>query len=103
MRIEHVDELAAGLDGVTRSTSEGRGAWRYKGRLVARQLDDDSVVIRTALDVRESLLRRHPGTFSVPPRFRSHMMVVADLAKGDRGAIEDALRAAWDLQRRGGA
>jgi hypothetical protein len=30
------------------------------------------------------------------------MMVVADLAQGDRGAIEDAIEAAWRLQRRGG-
>jgi hypothetical protein len=27
------------------------------------------------------------------------MMIVADLARGDRGAIEDALEAAWQLQR----
>jgi hypothetical protein len=27
------------------------------------------------------------------------MMVVADLARGDDGAIEDALEAAWQLQR----
>jgi len=26
-------------------------------------------------------------------------MVVADLARGDAGAIEDALEAAWQLQR----
>jgi hypothetical protein len=28
------------------------------------------------------------------------MMVVADLTAGDVGAIEDALEAAWQLQRR---
>jgi hypothetical protein len=27
------------------------------------------------------------------------MMIVADLVTGDRGAIEDALEAAWQLQR----
>ena len=27
------------------------------------------------------------------------MMIVADLAGGDAGAIEDALEAAWQLQR----
>jgi hypothetical protein len=27
------------------------------------------------------------------------MMVVADFAKGDADAIEDALEAAWELQR----
>jgi hypothetical protein len=30
------------------------------------------------------------------------MMVVADLADGDAGAIEDALAAAWQLQRDAG-
>jgi hypothetical protein len=36
---------------------------------------------------------------SVPARFVKHMMVVADLSAGEAGAIEDALIAAWDLQR----
>jgi hypothetical protein len=27
------------------------------------------------------------------------MMVVADFTNGDRGAIEDAIEAAWQLQR----
>ena len=35
---------------------------------------------------------------SRPHRGRRHMMVVADLASGDGGAIEDALMAAWALQ-----
>jgi hypothetical protein len=30
------------------------------------------------------------------------MMIVADLAEGDAGAIEDALEAAWQLQRSAG-
>jgi hypothetical protein len=36
---------------------------------------------------------------SVPTRYTKHMVVVADLARGDDGAIEDALEAAWELQR----
>jgi hypothetical protein len=35
---------------------------------------------------------------TVPRRFQKHMMVVADPG-GDQGAIEDALEAAWQLQR----
>jgi hypothetical protein len=50
----------------------------------------------------DSILRQFPGTFSVPTRFIKHMMVVADLASGDAGAIEDALEAAWRLQRGAG-
>jgi hypothetical protein len=57
------------------------------------------VVIRADFDYRDSALRQFPGTFSVPNRHLKHMMVVADLASGDAGAIEDALQAAWLLQR----
>lgn len=99
MTITEVAELVAGLKGVRRSGSGGQAQWRYHGRVVARQLDDTHVVIRTHFDNRDSLLRQFPGTFSVPSRYAKHMMVVADLADGDAGAIEDALEAAWELQR----
>jgi hypothetical protein len=56
-------------------------------------------VIRADFDVRDWMLRRVPETFSVPTRYVKHMIVVADLAGGDPGAIEDALEAAWQLQR----
>jgi len=47
-------------------------------------------------------LRQFPGTFSVPTRDIKHMMVVADLARGDAGAVEDAVEAAWQRQRNAG-
>ena len=79
-----------------RTAPGGLAEWRYHGRLVARQLDDAHLVIR------DSILRQFPGTFSVPARYIKRMMVVADLASGDAGAIEDALEAAWQLQRSAG-
>src|SRR5206468_5152327 len=100
--IDDVARLASALAGVRRTAPRGLGEWRYHGRLVARQLDDAHVVIRADFDYRDSLLRQFPGTFSVPARYARHMMVVADLARGDAGAIEDALEAAWQLQRSAG-
>ena len=94
-----VARLAEALAGVRRITPEGLAEWRYHGRLVARQLDDAHLVIRADFDYRDSILRQFPETFSVPTRYSKHMMVVADLARGDAGAIEDALEAAWQLQR----
>ena len=91
--------MAEALAGVRRTAPDGLAQWRYHGRLVARQLDDVHLVIRADFDYRDSVLRQFPGTFSVPTRYIKHMMVVADLARGDAGAIEDALEAAWDLQR----
>ena len=102
LQIDEVARLAGTLSGVRRTTSDGLAQWRYHGRLVARQLDDTHVVIRADFDYRASVLRQFPGTFSVPARFSKHMMIVADLANGDPGAIEDALEAAWQLQRSAG-
>jgi hypothetical protein len=89
-----VARLAGALAGVRRTAPGGLAEWRYHGRLVARQLDDAHVVIRADFDYRDSMLRQFPETFSVPARYLKHMMVVADLARGDAGAIEDALKAA---------
>jgi hypothetical protein len=99
LQIDELAQLAEALAGVRRTTVEGMAQWRYHGRLVARQLDDAHVVIRADFDYRALVLRQFPETFSVPTRYRKHMMIVADLAKGDPGAIEDALEAAWQLQR----
>ena len=91
--------VAEDLAGVRRTARDGLAEWRYHGRLVARQLDDVHLVIRADFGYRDSMLRQFPGTFSVPARYLKHMMVVADFARGDAGAIEDALEAAWQLQR----
>ena len=100
LQIGEVARLAEALAGVRRTTADGLAQWRYHGRLVARQLDDTHVVIRADFDYRSSVLRQFPETFSVPPRYSKFIMVVADLATGDAGAIEDALEASWQLQRR---
>ncbi len=99
MEMTDVARAAEALAGVRRSVPAGLAEWRYHGRLVARQLDDEHVVIRAAFAYRDAILRQFPGTFSVPPRYVKHMMVVADLARGDPGAIEDVIEAAWQLQR----
>ena len=99
MQIHDVVRLTEDLAGVRHTVRNGLAEWRYHGRLVARQLDDVHLVIRADFGYRDSVLRQFPETFSVPARYVKHMMVVADLAEGDAGAIEDALEAAWQLQR----
>jgi hypothetical protein len=100
VEISELATLAEGLTGVRVTRLAGLAQWRYDGRLVARQLDDSHVVVRADFDYRDQIVKQFPGTFSVPARFAKHMMVVADLAHGDPGAIEDAIEAAWRLQQR---
>jgi hypothetical protein len=99
VEIDDVARLAEDLAGVRRTARDGLAEWRYHGRLVARQLDEAHLVIRADFGYRDAILRQFPGTFSVPVRYIKHMMIVADLVEGDAGAIEDALEAAWQLQR----
>lgn len=58
------------------------------------------MVIRAEFAYRDAMLQLHPTTFSVPRRFAKHMMVVVDLGVADAGAVDDAVGAAWELQRR---
>lgn len=98
MRLEDLSRLTAELDGVAERRRDGLLDWRYRGRLVARQLDDTHVVIRSSFDFRDFLLQSFPETFSAPKRFAKHMMVVADLENGNADAVEDAVIGAWELQ-----
>jgi hypothetical protein len=95
-----VAELLEELEGVRRIERTGLlPEWRYHGRLVARQLDGTHLLIRIDFDFRDSLVQSDPTTFSVPAKYKKHMMVVADFASGDAAAVEDALDNAWQLQR----
>jgi hypothetical protein len=98
--IGDVARVVGALVGVRRAAPKGLPEWRYHGRLVARQLDGAHVVIRADFAYRDTLLREFPATFSVPARYVKHMMVVADFANGETAPVEDALEAAWQLQRR---
>jgi hypothetical protein len=98
MKLADVSKLADQLDGVTERTRQGLLDWRFRGRLVARQIDQSHVVIRSSFEARDLLLAAFPETFSAPGRFAKHMMIVADLENGNADAIEDAVIEAWELQ-----
>jgi len=98
MTLADLSRLAGQLNGVSERTRGGLLDWRYHGRLVARQLDDTRVVIRASFDSRDFLQRSFPETFSIPRRYAKHMMIVADLERGNADAIEDAVIGAWELQ-----
>ncbi len=98
--LERLAAHALSLDGVRERTSAGRRGWYVDGRVVARQEDDDFVMVRSDFDEREQLLVAHPETFSVPPHMESHMKVLVDLPRGDEPAALAAVTAAWELQRR---
>jgi hypothetical protein len=99
MTPEEVDDYARSLPGCKRKGTEVHPAWYVDDRLVARLVDAGELLVRASFAGRERLVADHPETFGVPPRYEKHMKVQAMLS-GDAAAIRDAIRSAWELQRR---
>jgi hypothetical protein len=100
MDLEDVDRLARSHEGVKRKGTEARPAWYVDDRLVVRWLDPTSVVLRSDFGARERLLEDHPETFTLPPRFESHMKVVVELDRADPDALGRGIAEAVELQRK---
>ncbi len=98
MDLEEFGRIAEALDGVHRGTAAGQRRWTYRGRLVAREVDEHTVVVRMDPDLRHGWVSDLPGTFSVPRAMVRHHSVLVDL-DGNPDAITQAVRAARDLQR----
>lgn len=73
--------------------------WCVHNRLVARIVDETTLLVRCDFADRERLLTTDPETFSVRPNLESHQKVLADVAAGNPAAINAAVTAAWELQR----
>jgi hypothetical protein len=99
MTPEEVHDYAVSLPGCKRKGTQARPAWYVDDRLVARLVGPDELLVRAAFDDRDRLVAAHPETFGVPPRYEKHLKVQAMLT-GDADAVRQAIRAAWELQRR---
>ena len=99
MTPDEVHEYATSLPSCKRRGTEARPGWYVDDRLVARLVDPGELLVRASFETRERLVADHPETFGVPPRYEKHMKVQA-LLSGDATAICDAIRSAWELQRR---
>lgn len=98
MTLDDLSAIVETLPGARSGNQGGRRRWTLRGRLLAREIDQATVVIRTDFAAREDFLSRHPSTFTVSERFENHMMMLADLRRGDPAAIAEALQAAYRLQ-----
>jgi len=99
VKVEEVAVHATSLAGVRERECDGLLRWHVGNRLVARQEDATTLVVRADFDDRERLLEEHPESFSVPPRIEGHQKVLADLRRGDPDAVRRAVTQAWELQR----
>ncbi len=89
--------LATALPGAQESTSYGTPAVKVRGRLFARLLEDgERLVVFT--DERDALLAADPVTFTVPPHYANHPMVVIGLASVDGTELGELLTGSWRMR-----
>lgn len=98
MTLEEVVQYVESLPQVKRKGTEAKPAWYVHDRLVVRQQDPQTLVIRVPLSERESLLDTYPDTFGVPPRMEAHHKVEAYLGQADPKAVRTAIHLAWEMQ-----
>jgi len=99
MMLDEVRAVLAAYRDVKEKDCAGLAGWYVRDRLVARQLDSDSVLVRADFDARERLLEDYPTTFSVPPRMEGHQKFVVELPAADPDGVRRALAEAVELQR----
>lgn len=99
MTPDEVADFLATLPGCKRKGTTAVPAWYVDNRIVARLVADNELIIRCAFDARDRLVAEYPDTFGIPPAYEAHLKVQAML-DGSTGAIQTALREAWELQRK---
>jgi hypothetical protein len=96
MSLDDVRAMALALPEAEEGTSYGTAAWRVKGKLFARALEDAaSIVIKVDLDAREGLVAASPDAFGVTPHYQNYPMMVVKLGAVPRGLLHDLLIEAW--------
>ena len=95
-RGRRVRRVAARLQTEGNGRAAGVVRQRPTGRAAGRP---GELLVRAGFADRERLLAAHPTTFGVPPLYEKHMKVQV-LLDGDAKAIREAIRLAWEMQRR---
>lgn len=96
MTPEEVDAYVSSLGGCR---LKPRG-WYLDDRLVARFLDATTLLVRVPVERREELTERWPDAFGIPPRMETHHKIEAYLDRAPAQAVKEAIRLAWEFQRR---
>jgi hypothetical protein len=97
---ETVRELARALPEVEEST-EGRRAWRVRGKLFAweaRERDGGGLAVRVDRNEKEPILESNPAAYFSSPHYQGYPAVQIRLELIDAGELRDRFEDAWLIQ-----
>jgi hypothetical protein len=95
-----VSEIASSFPEVEES-SEGRSAWRVRGKLFAwqaRERDGGGLAVRVDRDEKQLFLDANPDVYFTSPHYRGYPAVQISLEAIDRDELAERLEDAWLIQ-----
>jgi hypothetical protein len=91
-----VREIAQTLPGAEESTSYGTPAFKVKGKLFARQhQDNESLVIPIDFEAREEMMSAAPEKFYITDHYSQYPYMLVRMSKVNAGELRDLLMGAW--------
>jgi hypothetical protein len=95
-----VRAIAKTLAGVEEGTTWGQPALKLRGRLIAclashSSGEPDTLVVRIGDDQRDAMIADDPDTYYLQPHYAGYSCVLVRLARINREALADLLRASF--------
>jgi hypothetical protein len=95
-----VRAIGAALPGVEEGTAWGAPALKLHGTLLAcmashRSAEPGTLVLRLDVEQRDALIADAPAIYYLTPHYVDSACVLVRLARVDRAALADLLRASW--------
>ncbi|MES2130169.1 MAG: MmcQ/YjbR family DNA-binding protein [Pseudomonadota bacterium] len=97
MHYADIVALALALPEVAESTSYGTPALKVAGKLMVRQFDQSTIVLRCSWEQRERLTAASPAVFFFTEHYRQYDWVLVRLAALAPEAAPGLLSMAWEL------
>lgn len=91
-------KAAAGLPGVEEAASYGTPALKVRKKLLCRIKDEETVVLRCALEDKELLIAAAPAVFFETPHYKGWPAVLVRIRAISDDELAHRLALAWRLQ-----
>lgn len=95
MTAEEMRSLALSIPGAEEGFNMGSVVFKVNGKVLARLLGSDAMIVGVSFDEREMLLQAEPETFHITGHYRDYPGMLARLARLTPQALESFLWKRW--------
>jgi hypothetical protein len=95
---QQVVKLAKTYPGVEESTSWGNPSLKVKGKLLAVLKDEETLVLRVPMEMKDFLLGADPELFWTTPHYDGHAAILIRLKRLKMAGLKDLMQRSYQLQ-----